>query len=88
MKLDKVVLIVREKWVANQGVRLQVLDSNEHISGRVPVLFIPGAMGSAESFLTEMAALVECRCVALSVRGHGKSDAPESGIASKTWFQI
>jgi len=81
LKLDKVVLIVREKWVANQGLRLQVLDSNEHISERIPVLFIPGAMGSAESYLTEMAALVERRCVALSVRGHGKSDAPESGYS-------
>lgn len=77
-----IVLIVREQWVDNRGVRLHVLESNEQLSqGRVSVLFIPGMLGTAESYLMEITELRMRRCVALTLRGCGKSDAPERGYA-------
>ncbi len=47
-------------------------------SALVPVAFIPGFLGSAENYRREMDSLPERRCVAVSLRGRGLSDAPEA----------
>lgn len=47
----------------------------------MPIVFIPGALGSAEEYRTEFAALASRRCIALSLRGRGQSDAPKTGYS-------
>ncbi len=71
-----------EGWVNNLGVRLHYIDSNpEAVPALSPLVYIHGAYGTAEGFLPEMQALSPRRCVAVSLRGRGKSDAPEAGYS-------
>ncbi len=44
-------------------------------------MFIPGALSSAEKYLREIQNLAPRRCIAISLRGCGKSDAPDRGYA-------
>jgi pimeloyl-ACP methyl ester carboxylesterase len=46
-----------------------------------PLFYVPGAFGFAEQFSNEMVVLSDRRCIALSLRGRGKSDAPLSGYS-------
>jgi len=71
---------IRDGWVDNKGVRLHYLDTGPAVvHGLVPILFVPGALGSAERYVREMESLHPRRCLAISLRGRGKSDAPEKG---------
>ncbi len=73
---------VRDGWVDNKGVRLHYLDSGLYAAHPlVPIVFVPGALGSAERYLREMESLAPRRCLAISLRGAGKSEAPEKGYA-------
>lgn len=45
------------------------------------MVFIPGMLGSADDYRTEIDRLFPRRCVALSLRGRGKSDAPFHGYS-------
>jgi pimeloyl-ACP methyl ester carboxylesterase len=74
--------MVQEEWVYNHGVRLHYLDSGPQVSSdQVSVFFVPGALASAEVYLTEMTSLAPRRCIAVTLRGRGKSDAPRSGYS-------
>ena len=71
--------MVHEDWVENKGVRLHYFDGDPKASSHlVPMVFIPGMLGSAEDYLQEMDSLVPRRCIAISLRGRGKSDSPQS----------
>ena len=68
----------RDCWTSNGGVRLHYLDSRRDSSASlVPVVFIPGALGGAELYLREIQTLAPRRCIAISLRGRGRSEAPE-----------
>ncbi len=72
--------VTGDRWVDNNGVRLHYIDSQRSSSVElVPVVFIPGALGSAELYLREIESLAPRRCVAISLRGRGKNNAPERG---------
>lgn len=70
--------ISREGWARNRAVRLHHLESG---SEGVPHVFLPGTFGFAEDYLPEMSALAPRRCVAVSLRGRGRSDVPASGYS-------
>ncbi len=73
---------IRERWVDNLGVRLHYIQSNPDAPETlVPLVYIHGAYGTAEGFLPEMEALSPRRCLSVSLRGRGKSDAPEAGYS-------
>jgi len=74
-------LMVREDWVVNKGVRLHYLDYNPEACGLVPIVFVPGALASGEVYGAEIAALAPRRCIAVTLRGRGQSDAPETGYS-------
>jgi hypothetical protein len=77
---EKGKVSVRDCWADNGGVKLHYLDSGgEDVSLLVPAVFIPGAIGSAELYLREIQSFAPRRCIAVSLRGRGKSDAPEKG---------
>ncbi|HWI65082.1 MAG TPA: alpha/beta hydrolase [Symbiobacteriaceae bacterium] len=67
---------MQERWIENQGVRLQVLESG---SEGTPLLFVPGTPGPAADFAPDMEALAPRRTLAVSLRGAVPSDAPVSG---------
>ncbi len=72
----------RERWVENGKVRLHYVESNwDAPSTLTPVVYAHSAFGTAEDFIPEMRALSPRRCVAVSLRGRGNSDAPETGYS-------
>jgi pimeloyl-ACP methyl ester carboxylesterase len=71
---------IRERWVDSGGVRLHCLESlAPEPTTQVPLLIIPGVFGNAEDYIDEMTRLAPRRCLAVSLRGRGKSDVPASG---------
>src|SRR5690606_40899129 len=63
-------------------VQLHYLDSGEREEvDLIPLMYIPGALESAENFRSEMEKLAPRRPLAISWRGASKSDAPETGYS-------
>ena len=76
---EKAQIRVRDQWTENRGVRLHYLDTGVGESSLLPAVFIPGALGGAELYLREIGSLEPRRCIAMSLRGGEKSDAPKEG---------
>lgn len=69
---------IEERWVQNGTVRLHCLAQESNSAG-TPFLIVPGTFGVAEDYVQEMEALAPRRCITVSLRGRGRSDAPASG---------
>lgn len=74
-------VFIEEGWIDNGGVRINYFLSNPEKVGIAPLFICPGLSESAEDYLKLMSALENNRCIALSFRGRGKSDAPLSGYS-------
>ncbi|PLS18634.1 hypothetical protein CVD28_05720 [Bacillus sp. M6-12] len=71
---------IKNMYVQNNGVTIHYLDGNESVENSLtPLVHIPGAFGSAESFLNDCTLLSPRRVISVSQRGRGKSDVPEHG---------
>lgn len=74
--------MIVEGWAENQSVQLHYLDSGGDAAiPLVPIVFISGLLGSAEDYVPDMPLLEPRRCIAISLRGRGKSEAPETGYS-------
>ncbi|MDP9355522.1 MAG: alpha/beta hydrolase [Chloroflexota bacterium] len=72
----------KEAWAESRGARIHYLDSGgSDTPDFTPLVYIPGGLGSAEEFRSEMAVLAPRRCLSISLRGRGKSDAPNAGYS-------
>lgn len=72
---------IRERWVDSGGVRLHCLeDVPSEATTQVPLLIVPGVFGTAEDYLDEMSRLSPRPCLAVSLRGRGRSDVPATGF--------
>ncbi|MGV0849755.1 alpha/beta fold hydrolase [Mycolicibacterium phlei] len=69
-------------FVANGDTRLHYLDSAGDDRG-APIVFVPGFTCVADDY-TEVLPVFGRRVVVAELRGHGRSDAPESGYDSTT----
>lgn len=70
--------MVAEGWADNRDTHLHYLD-NQVASRRLPLVFVPGLSSSAEQFLPMLEALTTHRALSVSLRGRGKSMAPDTG---------
>ncbi len=70
-----------EGWVQNRGVRLHYIHSLPGDPNRFPLVMVPGFSESCEDWLRVMSSLAPRGCVAISLRGRGKSDAPKAGYS-------
>ncbi len=70
--------VVTEQWVENAGLRLHTLVGNADGPG-TPLVFVPGGLGAAEDYLPDIPEFAPRPVLAMSLRGQGRSDAPESG---------
>ncbi len=76
-----------EGKVDNQGVLIHYiesiietpLDSNAGTNEPLPLVIVPGFTESAEDYLGFIRAIDNRKCIAITLRGRGQSDAPESG---------
>lgn len=51
------------------------------ISSQLPIVFIPGMLGRAEDWLNDFESFAPRSCVAISLRGRGESDYPQTGFS-------
>jgi pimeloyl-ACP methyl ester carboxylesterase len=63
----------------NGAVRLHYLDAHADGSSGLPIVIVPGLAETAEDYTGLMRRLAPRRCVAISLRGRGRSDTPASG---------
>jgi pimeloyl-ACP methyl ester carboxylesterase len=70
---------VEEAFVRNGSVRLHVLHSRLQLTAWTPLLIAPGMAEAAEDYIDAIEALAPRGVIAMSFRGHGRSDAPEHG---------
>lgn len=72
-----------EGKVDNQGVSIHYIESYIDIAAEIadetPLVIIPGFTESAEDYIEIIRAFEDRKCIAISLRGRGKSDAPDSG---------
>lgn len=74
--------MVQDRRARSEKVSIHYLDSEGEKTGQTtPVFYVPGALGFAEQFSDEMKVLSNRRCIAISLRGRGKSDAPICGYS-------
>ena len=71
---------IREEWVSARGVRFHYLEGGERGNG-TPAVYVPGFLADAEWFRTEMERLDPRHTISISLRGRGKSGAPETGYS-------
>jgi pimeloyl-ACP methyl ester carboxylesterase len=68
-----------EGWADHHGVRIHLLTSGHPSDPRPPLVVVPGMCQPAEAFARPIAGAVDRRCVFVSLRGRGHSDAPVEG---------
>ena len=66
-------------WVDNNGTNIHFIDSNFDTNQDLPFVIIPGLSESAEDYIPLLKILFPRRCIALTLRGRGNSDAPQKG---------
>jgi pimeloyl-ACP methyl ester carboxylesterase len=71
---------ISQGWVQNGDIRLHFIDSDRHARAKgVPLLIVPGTAESAEDYADLLELLLPRRAIALSLRGRGRSSAPQTG---------
>jgi len=68
----------REIVVNNKGIKIHALVFNATPKA-IPIVFIPGAVNSAEEMAAGLAGTLEHYHIIISLRGRGKSSAPNTG---------
>jgi pimeloyl-ACP methyl ester carboxylesterase len=73
---------IKDCFANSQNTNIHYLDSvSDGNKVTTPLVYVPGVLGFAEQFRDEMLVLSNRRCVALSLRGRGKSEAPLNGYS-------
>lgn len=70
-----------DRWGKVDGVKihyLESIDTKEHLT---PIVYIPGALNYAEQSTEFLESFSPRKCITMSLRGRGKSDAPDSGYS-------
>lgn len=71
---------MKSYWVNNEGTTIEFIDSILGSTNKeIPLVIIPGLSESTEDYIPLIRLLSPRRCVAISLRGRGKSDGLETG---------
>ncbi len=70
-----------DRWAENGKVRIHYLQSGLAAPGVAPLVLVPGVAGWADDYAWAMDELAPRKCVALTLRGRGKSDTPQRGYS-------
>lgn len=70
---------ISEGKVCNNKVEIHYLVSQVDTNKLPPLVIIPGLTESAEDYIDIIKEISDRRCIAISLRGRGKSDSPDSG---------
>jgi pimeloyl-ACP methyl ester carboxylesterase len=72
-------IVITEGVALNNQVRLHYLDGHADCPTELSIVIVPGLAETAEDYAELMRRLAPRRCVAISLRGRGRSDTPASG---------
>lgn len=73
-------MIIKEHKICKNKIHIHFLESITD-SRFTPIVYIPGLLGTAEHFREEMKLFYPRKCIAISLRGRGKSDVPDQGYS-------
>ncbi|WP_409291303.1 alpha/beta fold hydrolase [Peribacillus sp. SCS-37] len=68
-------------WVRNGDIKIHYMDNSGREESYTPLVIIPGLTESAEDYEDVLLRLQPRRAVVISLRGRGRSDAPETGYS-------
>lgn len=71
----------KNNWIKHNGTSIHYIDSNVNTHQELPFVIIPGLSEAAEDYIPLMHLLNSRRCIAITLRGRGNSDAPQSGYS-------
>ncbi|MBM3898045.1 MAG: alpha/beta hydrolase [Thaumarchaeota archaeon] len=70
--------VIEQGWVENDNIRLHYLDAYKNADSKLtPLFYVPGDLEGAENLEFDLQMLAPRRCISVSLRGRGKSDAPK-----------
>ena len=73
---------MKQHFITNGSIKIEALEWEGTNPSLTPILFIPGMLGRAESFAKEIEShWQDRRCVSMSLRGRGRSEAPVTGYS-------
>ena len=70
-----------EGYIDNDGIQIHYIRISQSESGGMAVVFIPGMLESAETYAPHFETTSISDVILVSLRGRGKSDAPERGYS-------
>jgi pimeloyl-ACP methyl ester carboxylesterase len=70
-----------ELFIDNDGIRIHCIDSGNMLTEKtMPLVVIPGMVNAAEEYIPDFRKYIKTRrCIFISIRGRGKSEAPTGG---------
>lgn len=71
---------MQEKFTNNGGIQIQYIIVN-HSPDEIPLIIMPGAIVSAETFYNNAQGNLNLYCIIISIRGLGKSSVPLNGYS-------
>lgn len=66
-------------WADNNGTNIHFMENNFEANQDLPFIIIPGLSETAEDYIPLLKALAPRRCIAITLRGRGSSNAPLNG---------
>lgn len=72
---------VQMSFIMNQGVSIHYLISQGNDKNKTPIIFLPGMLGCCEQYQDELIEFFPRKSIAISLRGNGQSDIPETGYS-------
>lgn len=69
------------RWANSEHVKIHFLESNAYDKRLTPLVYVPGALNYAEQSVELLQEFESRRCISISLRGRGKSDAPTFGYS-------
>ncbi|MEG0286659.1 MULTISPECIES: alpha/beta hydrolase [Vagococcus] len=79
-------MVINSNYIHNNDVRIHFLESGIKTEEVPSLLFIPGMLGSADQYETELKEFYPMHSIAISLRGNGKSDMPLGKFAFENYY--
>ena len=70
-----------DKWANVEKVKIHYLASSDYDKNLIPLVYVPGALNYAEQSIELMNHFKGRRCITMSLRGRGNSDAPSNSYS-------
>jgi pimeloyl-ACP methyl ester carboxylesterase len=70
-----------DRWANSENVKIHYLESADYDNTLTPLVYVPGALNFAEQTTGLLGNLASRKCITMSLRGRGSSDAPKTGYS-------